>query len=49
MHLDAGSLKIQEEGGGRLLSSCALCLLGSLANEVHEGVSGGQGKEKAGC
>lgn len=34
-------------GGG--LSSCALCLLGSLANEVDEGVIGGQGKEKAGC
>lgn len=49
MHLDAGSLKIQEVGGGRLLFSCAPCLLGSLANEVDAGVSGGQGKEKAGC
>lgn len=49
MHLDAGSLKIQEEAGGRLLSRCAPYLLGSLANEVHEGVNGGQGKEKAGC
>ena len=49
MHLDAGSLKIQEGCWGRLLSSCAPCLLGSLANEVDEGVIGGQGKEKTGC
>ena len=47
MYLDSGSLKIQEVGGGRLLSSCAPCLLGSLAHEVDAGVNEGQGKEKA--
>lgn len=45
--LRCGFSKDSGRAWGRLLSSCAPCLLGSsLANEVDEGVIGGQGKEE---